>query len=460
MKNSDIQILVVEDDASMADLLTTILKGYTVHTTHSMEEARGVLNTRDIHITLLDIRLPDGNGIDLLRSIKENGDRGEVILISSVRDIPTVVQAMKLGAYDYINKDFDYEDVHALVKRVVQKLIRERELLYLRGEILKYTDTEFLIGKSQKMKQVEEIIQKAAQVSATILVGGGSGTGKELVARRIHSLSPKARKPFVTVNLAAIPPELIESTLFGHERGAFTGAYQTHYGKFELANGGTLFLDEISELRYDLQVKLLRAIQESTIERVGSNRPIRINVRLIAATNRNLETMVKENRFRGDLYYRLNVVPIHLPCLSERAEDIPEFVTLFIKKYAKQFHRTVQSMNTKALAILQSYHWTGNIRELQNLIERLVAVNDKEILTERDIPIEYLVYQFDELKKQGEEDLIKAATDVFERNFILNVLEKEDWNQTRTSERLGIHRRTLEYKIKKLKLDSIIEARR
>ncbi len=307
---------------------------------------------------------------------------------------------------------------------------------------------------------MEELIDKTAQVPATVFITGESGTGKELVARQIHKLSPIAHKPFVTVNIAAIPDELIETTLFGHERGAFTGAHHTHYGKFELANGGTIFLDEIGELKYDLQVKLLRAIQENTIERVGGTKSIHVEVRLISATHRNLEEMIKQGTFREDLYYRLNVVPIHLPPLRERKEDIPGFVKLFLKRYGKRFNRPIKQVSDAAMDILKAYHWPGNIRELENLIERLVAIHDKDALTERDIPIEYQVYELEALKERGEEDLIKAASDAFERNFILNVLEKENWNQTKTAERLGIHRKTLEYKVKKLNLGTIIEARR
>ena len=451
-------MLIVEDDASMRELLAAILKDYTLYEATTFKEAVALLERYTVHITLLDIRLPDGDGMELLKRIKDKGESNEVIMISSVRDIPTVVKAIKMGAYDYINKDFEYEDIRVLVARAVQVLARERELLYLRSEISQYTDVDYITGKGNKQKQIDEIVHRAAQVPAPVLLSGERGTGKETVARRIHALGGNAQAPFVAVTISAIPSDELEVALFGEEPDDPLG--RVKHGKFELASGGTLFLDEIGEIRNDLQVRILKAIEEGKIERVGGHKAIPIQVRIISATYCDLDRLITEGRFREDLYYRLNVLPIALPPLRERLDDIPAFLALFIKKAAGRYSRPTKGVSPRALDILRGYNWPGNIRELENLVEQMVALHDREILNERDIPIEYQVYQLDELKKTGEEDLIKAATDAFERNFILNVLEKENWNQTRTSERLGIHRKTLEYKIKRLNLGEIIDLKR
>jgi transcriptional regulator with PAS, ATPase and Fis domain len=281
------------------------------------------------------------------------------------------------------------------------------------------------------------------------LILGESGTGKELLARLLHRESVNPEAPFIAVNVAAIPRELVESTLFGHEKGAFTGALQQRIGKFELANGGTLFLDEIGDLKSDLQAKLLRAIQEGEVERVGGTRPVRTQFRLIAATHVDLERAVKEGAFREDLYYRINVIPVRLPPLRERIEDLPALVDFFIKKYAARFHKDVRGIAESTLTMLSHYWWPGNIRELENLIERLVAVSDKDYISEEDLPLEF---HFAQLEPQGTstDSLFEDATNTFERNFILRALEKCGWNVTQTAEYLGIPLSTLKYKMDKL----------
>jgi transcriptional regulator with PAS, ATPase and Fis domain len=284
-----------------------------------------------------------------------------------------------------------------------------------------------------------------------VLVLGESGTGKELLARLIHRESGDAEAPFIAVNLAAIPRELAESTLFGHERGAFTGAHRQQLGKFELASGGTLFLDEVGDLRLDLQAKLLRAIQEGEIERVGGTKPIKTEFRLIAATNVDLEKAVKEGRFREDLYYRINVIPIKLPPLRERADDVPQLADFFLRRYNARFRKRIQGISDPTMTLLQKYWWPGNIRELENLIERLVAVSDKDYISEEDLPLDF---HFAQLEPQGArtESLFEDATNTFERNFILRALEKNGWNVTGTAEYLGIPLSTLKYKMDKLEV--------
>jgi transcriptional regulator with PAS, ATPase and Fis domain len=306
------------------------------------------------------------------------------------------------------------------------------------------------------MLGVKEIADRAAPVPTTVLIMGETGTGKELIARYIQKHSHLADKPFVTVNLASIPGELMESTLFGHEKGSFTGAHKLHYGKFELANGGTLFLDEIGELRHDLQAKLLRAIQENEIERIGGNKLIPVQVRLIAATNADLLEKIRRKEFREDLYYRLNVVPIHTPPLRERIEDLPKLADLFLERYNRKFNRQVKGFKPEVLEILSTYNWPGNIRELENFVERIVAITAKDYISLADVPLEYQLYKVETMEIQEGEELLQKTIDAFEKSFILRVLEEEDWNQTQASKRLGIHRKTLEYKIKRLNLGDLI----
>jgi transcriptional regulator with PAS, ATPase and Fis domain len=298
-------------------------------------------------------------------------------------------------------------------------------------------------------RDIVDLVQKVAKLSATVLILGESGTGKELLARLIHREAGDPDAPFIAVNLAAIPRELAESALFGHERGAFTGAHRQQLGKFELASNGTLFLDEIGDLRMELQAKLLRAIQEGEIERVGGSKPIKTEFRLIAATNVDLDKAVKEARFREDLYYRINVIPIKLPPLRERTEDIPQLTEFFLRRYNARFRKNVQGVTESTMAMLKKYWWPGNIRELENLIERLVAVSDKDLLSEEDLPLEFHFAQL-EPHGDGTQSLFEEATNTFERNFILRALEKSGWSVTGTSEYLGIPLSTLKYKMDKL----------
>jgi transcriptional regulator with PAS, ATPase and Fis domain len=302
-----------------------------------------------------------------------------------------------------------------------------------------------------------EVVQKVAHLSATVLILGESGTGKELLARLIHRESSRAGmaadRPFIAVNMTAIPRELVESTLFGHERGAFTGALQQRIGKFELASGGTLFLDEIGDLKLDLQAKLLRAIQENEIERVGGSKPIRTSFRLIAATNVDLERAVKAGTFREDLFYRLNVIPVRLPPLRERLEDLPELAQYFLEKYNVRFHKEVRGIAESTLRMLSHYWWPGNIRELENLIERLVATTDGEWISENDLPMEFHVAELDHQKGHG--SLLERALATFERNFIVRALERSGWNVTQTARYLGVPLSTLKFKMARLEIREI-----
>jgi transcriptional regulator with PAS, ATPase and Fis domain len=326
-----------------------------------------------------------------------------------------------------------------------------RDVVRLREEVAESNDREFVVGPSQGTRGIIELVQKVAKLDANVLILGESGTGKELLARLIHREAGQVNAPFIAVNLAAIPKDLVESTLFGHEKGAFTGAIRQQLGKFELASGGTLFLDEVGDLRYDLQAKLLRAIQEREIERVGGMHPIKTDLRLIAATNIDLEKAVKDGRFREDLYYRLNVIPVRMPALRDRIDDLPDLARFFLRRYNVKFRKNIQGIAESTMQILGSYWWPGNIRELENLIERLVAVSDKEWITDEDLPYELHVAQLD---TQGPtaENLLERAVSTFERNFIIRALEKSSWNVTATARALGIPLSTLKFKMDRLEI--------
>jgi len=459
MKDKRLGVMVVDDDQSVRELLDTILKEkYTVMTAATGEAALQTLDKVEVNVVLLDLGLPDREGMDILKTIKERYPDIEVMIISVVKDIEMVVRAMKLGAYHYITKDFDCEEVLALMEKLKEKIEEKRERDYLRGELEQLSGPDLIIGRSAVMHQIEEMVRKIAALPTTVLLQGETGTGKKLMARHLHQMSQLNTRPFVTLDLSTVPENLMESTLFGHEKGAFTGAYKQSYGKFELADGGTLFLDEIGCVKYEIQSKLLRAIQDKEIERVGSTKTIKVDIRLIVATNVDLAEAVRKGEFREDLYYRINVVPIKLPPLRERMEDIPEFVRFFIDKYSKRFKKDVNKITDSAVEVLMNYNWPGNIRELENLIERLVAVADNNIISQEDIPVEYYLFK----KSEGDThaSLLENACNTFEKNFILKAMEHERWSRTRTANTLGIPISTLKYKFNRLSIYDILAQRK
>jgi DNA-binding NtrC family response regulator len=434
----------------MRDTLTAILKReFRILRVANGELALSILNKEDVDLVLLDVRLPGISGFEVLRIVKENYSLVEVIMISAINEIETAVQAMKHGAYHYVTKDFDYDQLRSIVRKASERQDLNRQVMTLSAQVADQTEREFVVGPSRNTRDIVDLVHKIAKLSATVLILGESGTGKELLARLIHREAGDPEAPFIAVNLAAIPRELAESTLFGHERGAFTGAHRQQLGKFELASNGTLFLDEVGDLRLDLQAKLLRAIQEGEIERVGGSKPIKTEFRLITATNIDLEKAVKEGRFREDLFYRINVIPIKMPPLRERAEDVPHLIDFFLKRYTSRFRKKINGITDSTVSMLKKYWWPGNIRELENLIERLVAVSDKEYISEEDLPLEF---HFAQLEPKGErtDSLFEEATNTFERNFLLRALEKCGWNVTATAEYLGIPLSTLKYKMDKL----------
>jgi DNA-binding NtrC family response regulator len=414
----------------------------------SGEAALQALERDEVEMMLVDTRLPGIGGLDLLRIVRENYPLIEVILLSGTNDLEVAVQAIKDGAYHFVSSDVPADSLRTILRNAAERHDLNRHVLTLSAQVAD-SERDFVVGPSRVTREIVDLVQKVARLSATILILGESGTGKELLARMIHRASVNPASPFIAVNLAAIPRELVESTLFGHEKGSFTGALRQQLGKFELAGDGTLFLDEVGDLRLDLQAKLLRALQEGEIERIGGTKPIKTEFRLIAATNLDLEKAVKEARFREDLYYRINVIPIRLPPLRERIEDLPELATFFLRRYNQKFRKDLKGISESAMRILGSYWWPGNIRELENLVERLVAVSDKEWITDEDLPFEYHFAQIDP-GREGSGNLLQEACDTFERNLILKSLEKSGWNVSATARYLGVPLSTLKHKMDRL----------
>src|SRR5687768_10118057 len=433
----------------MRDTLSAILKrDYRVLTVSSGEAALISLREDDVDLLLLDVRLPGINGFDVLRIVKENYSLIECIMISAINEVETAVQAMKHGAYHYITKDFDYDELRSLVRNACERLDLNRQVITLSAQVAEQGERQFLIGPSRHIRDIVDLVQKVAKLSATVLILGESGTGKELLARLLHRESGRGDGPFIAVNVSAIPHELVESTLFGHERGSFTGAHRQQLGKFELAAGGTLFLDEIGDLRLDLQAKLLRAIQEGEIERVGGTKPIRTDFRLVVATHVDLERAIREGRFREDLYYRIRVIPIQMPALRERLEDLSALIDFFIRRYNARFHKSVMGVSDEALGVLRSYWWPGNVRELQNLVERLVATDERGFIAEEDLPLELQLVRL-KAKSPSSEGRFADAVGAFERNLIVRALQECDGNVSAASRYLGVPHTTLKHKIQR-----------
>ncbi len=454
MSSKQKTVLIVDDDEGMRDTITAILKReYRVQAVGSGEDALALLRREHVDLMLLDVRMPGIGGFDVLKDVKENHGLIEVIMISAITEVETAVQAMKHGAYHYITKDFEYDALRSLVRNTSERQDLNRRVLSLNDQVAGQTKREFVLGPSRAMRDIATLVDKIASLPATVLILGESGTGKELLARRIHQLSEQRRGPFIAINVAATPADLVETTLFGHERGAFTGADRQRLGKFELAAGGTLFLDEIGDLRLDLQSKLLRAIQEEEIERLGGTTPIKTDFRLIVATNVDLEKAVRDGAFREDLFYRINVIPMKLPPLRERLEDLPDLARLFIDRYNVKFRKHASGFSPEALESLARYWWPGNIRELENMVERLVAIHEGDWITADDLPLDLQVGNLAADAHGGE--LFQEACEAFERNFIVRSLQQCGWNVTATARHLNLPLSTLKHKMTRLDVREI-----
>ena len=446
------KVLIVDDELGTRESLRMILKyDYELITAQSGKEALQILSEDSPSVILLDVMMPGEDGLEVLEKIKQiNG--AAVIMITALKDVRSAVKAMKIGAFDYITKPFDVDEI----KNVISKALSTQDLIegvnYLRSEIDKSCAFGNIISKSKSMREVFRLIEQTTDKMSTVLISGESGTGKELVAQAIHYNGPRKDKPFVAINCAAIPDTLLESELFGYEKGAFTNAYERRIGRFELADQGTLFLDEIAELSLNTQVKTLRFLQEREISRIGGSKTIKVDTRLIGATNKNLENALAEGKLREDFYYRINIIPITIPPLRERKEDIPLLVDHFIHKVNEREERHIKGISQEALSMLISYPWPGNVRELENIVERTMTLTEKEIITDEHLP--------PQIKNGGKTGLIKneiingkmtfpEAGEQFEKSIILDALEETNYVQTKAAAMLGISRRILKYKMDK-----------
>ncbi len=448
-------VLVVDDEINILESLKMLLEDkFDVLTAINGEEGLRTLEEKNVNVALLDIMMPGMDGIEVLRKIKERDANVEAIMVTAVRTVKTAVQAMQLGAYDYIVKPFDIDEVLIVIEKALEKQGLTRAVAYLRSEVEKPVDPDNIIAApNSRMRTAYETALQVAKSDTTVLITGESGTGKELIARAIHFNSQRRNKPFIAVDCAALPETLMESEFFGHEKGAFTDATRQKLGKFELAHEGTLFLDEIGNLKPEMQIKILRTLQEREIQRVGGTKTIKVNIRIITATNIELKKAMKEGRFREELYYRLNVVPIFLPPLRERKEDIPLLVRHFLEIHNRALKKQVKRLSPQAMDSLISYNWPGNVRELQNVIERLVALGNEAIIRKERLPLDILLGgEKEKVNIKPEGTLFKEARAWFEKQFILSVLDKANWNQTKTAKLLGIHRNTLILKMKELRI--------
>ncbi|MCK4466798.1 MAG: sigma-54-dependent Fis family transcriptional regulator [Desulfobacterales bacterium] len=440
--NNKATILVVDDERGIRQSFNMVLKDeYHVLLADTGEKAIDIFQENPIDLILLDILLPDIDGIDLLEKFKQTDPNTEIIMVTAVNDLQTAVKAIKLGAYEYIIKPFIVDDVLTVIGRALEKRRLVRQIAYLKNELKRYRPFEKMVAKDKKMKNVFELISTVSQSDGTVLIQGESGTGKELVARAIHNLSPRKNQPFVLINCAAIPANLMESEIFGYNKGAFTGAASTNIGKLEIADKGTVFFDDIDSLDINMQANLLRIIQEKEFQRLGDTRIIKVDVRFVAASNKDISDLISHGEFREDLFYRLNVFPIKLPPLRERRGDIPLLLNHFFQLYANKSGRPQKRVSENALKVLMEYDWPGNIREIQNLVERLCTIKQDLVIRVKDIT------SFSISKKKITDGTLKEVVSSFEKQYIAEALEMVDGNRKKASEKLGIHRNTLLAKI-------------
>jgi two-component system response regulator HydG len=446
-KRHDEIILIVDDSPDQRELLKRNLKpmGFQVYTASNVKEALNILENTKIDLVITDLKMPEVSGLDLVRHVRDNLKNTEVMMITGYPSIESAVEAVKAGADDYLAKPFTNEELFGAVEKALEKLKMKRAGITDSEEVPQHNYG--LLGESEPVIELRKTIAKTAKTSATVLITGDSGTGKELVARAIHYNSPRASSPFIPVNCGGIPETLLESELFGHVKGAFTGASESRAGFFQTADGGSIFLDEISETSSAMQVKLLRVLQEKEVYMVGATKSVRVDVRIIAATNKELQNLVKKNLFREDLYFRLNVINIAIPPLKDRGDDVIILAKHFVKKYSEEYGMKPFEFTDKALQTLRHYHWQGNVRELQNMIQSIVVMSESEVIDVSDLPP---IMRFSAMSGSG---YTRTLEDV-EAEYINNVLQSVQGNKTRAAEILGIDRKTLREKLKKYSLDS------
>ncbi len=452
-------ILVADDDASIRSLLKQLLsdEGYSVvEATTGTEVVEKVKDTNP-DLVIMDVRMPELDGIEALSKLKVSSPKTSVLIMTAFGSSNNAIRAMELGAFDYITKPFELDKISHTVKRVIEYRDLTSEVQVLRDEISSLVQTERIVGNSPAMQEVYKTVGKVAKADATVLITGESGTGKELVAEALHYNSNRRSGPIVKVSCAALPETLLEAELFGHEKGSFTGAMTQRRGRFEMADKGTIFLDEIGEMSLPTQTKLLRVLQERKIERVGSSLPIKVDIRIICATNKDLQRQVEQQKFRDDLFYRLNVINIHMPPLRDRKEDIPALVEHFLAKHRYSATAQPAAISEEALKRLMEYDWPGNVRELENVVERAVVLSRGQIITSRELP--FGDHDAGDHEEDGgdevsvEKSFFKKSVAQFEKDLIMKALRDANGNRSKAAEMLGIYRRLLYAKIKEYGLE-------
>lgn len=451
--NASIQILIVDDELIVRESLGNWLKeeGYSVDTSDSGLDALEKIQSKGCDLVVADIKMPGMDGIELLDRCKKIDPDLQVLVMTAYASIDTAVRAMKKGAFDYIVKPFNPEDVTQIIQRALKFKMLEKENILLKKELEKKYGIDEIIGKSKKMEEVFELIRTVAESEAVVMIRGESGTGKELIARAIHANSKRKYGPLIALSCGALPETLLESELFGYEKGAFTGANYSRKGRIEMADGGTLFLDEIGDISSKTQVDLLRVLQEKTVYHLGSSKPTKVDVRIISATNRDLEKAIKDGTFREDLYYRLNVVTINVPPLRERNEDIPLLANHFFKKFVVVNSKKITGISSEVMVMLTDYHWPGNVRELENVIEHAVVVCKNNEITPGDLP--NTVKESVREKAAGHGPYSPKTLDVLEKQHIMEILNRNKGNISKSAKDLGIDRVTLYNKIKKYEIE-------
>ncbi len=452
------KILVVDDEQSMRDVLSIMLKraGYGVTTASDGEEAVGHIHKEIFDLVITDLRMPKMGGLDVLKTVKACSPETVVLVITAFASAESAVEAMKHGAYDYLTKPFQVDEVQLIIRNALERRRLSTENMLLKREMASQSSFSRIIGQSDAMQRVFEVIKKVADSKSNVLIGGESGTGKELVARAIHYNSSRVQMPFVTVNCSAVPETLLESELFGHMKGSFTGAVSNKAGLFEVANGGTIFLDEIGDTTPTIQVKLLRVIQEREFRRVGGTQDVKVDVRIVAATNRDLEKAVAEGAFREDLYYRLDVIPIKIPPLRMRTGDIPLLVSHFLEKFAGESGKPVPAITQEALRVLLAHEWRGNVRELENVIERVVAFSTGGSVTDADI--RGWLHKTVNPQQVVPADLPEDGLDLeglinsIEKDLLLKALERSQWVKKRAARLLQLNTRSFRYRLEKYEI--------
>ena len=453
-------ILLVDDDPSTVSMLQIMLEAqdYEVANAYDGQSALEQLQTRDFDLIITDLKMPRVSGIELLKEVKAHHPSVEVIMTTAYMTVDTAITAMKIGAYDYLTKPIaDLERARVVIEKAVEKAKIQAENVQLKGQ-LSPSETSFcgIIGKSKPMRHIYDLIRKIAKTDTSVLIQGESGTGKELVARAIHSTSNRSTGPLVPVDCGSIPHELLESELFGHTRGAFTGAVNEKKGLFHEAHGGTLFLDEISSTDLNFQAKLLRALQHKEVRKVGGTTTLKTDIRLVAASNKDIQQEVKDEKFRQDLFYRINIVTIHVPPLRQRVDDIPLLCGHFLKRFSDRFGKNVMEITNDVIDLFAAYQWPGNVRELENVIERAVILSNDNQIKKSDLPPDLIDSELHNVTISGQHLGFNEAKELFEKNYIIQILKESNGNISAAAKQAGIARQQLQRKIKQLSIDPSI----